>query len=336
MRKNESKRIKTIFILYFIVIFLIFELFIRKWYKEYNLTQKGKIIAEIDGIKFYENDIKYQLFLESQQNNILYTDIDLNKFNKEDIISAVINRYISNRIIKLFKKQKFKLTNSDKFLVDEYRNELMVNKYINDVVFYNVNSQKIQDKYNQLVGEFSQQEVRNISHILFKNEEDALRSYNLIKAKRRSFEMEARNKSLDKATAINGGSIGYVLKEELENKELANLIFILKVGEITKPLQTKDGWEIIKINDSKDMDIKTFDDSKDKIENLLRETQYENFLKTLNIDDIENKIIFYENFKDNNMENNDIQIDYEENNIKNNNNETEMMKNNNSILSNEE
>ena len=333
MRKVESQRLRVVFIVYILVIFIVFELFIRKWYREYNTTKRGKLVAELNGIKFYENDIKYQLLLESQQINNNYMDIDLNNASKEQITSAVINRYISNRIINLFNQQKMKLSNNDKFLIEEYRNELMVNKYMNDIVFFGVDDKKIEEKYGQLVDEFSNREVRNISHILFKSEEDALRSYNLIKAKRRSFEAEAKSKSLDEATAVKGGNLGFVLKEELEDKNLANLIFMLKVGEISKPIQTKDGWEIIKIIDSKEMEIKTLDNSKDSIETLLKETQYENFLKTLKIDNIEDKIIFYENFKDNNIENNNIQTDYEENNDDS--NEIEIMKNNNSILNDE-
>ena len=333
MRKVESQRLRVVFIVYILVIFIVFELFIRKWYREYNTTKRGKLVAELNGIKFYENDIKYQLLLESQQINNNYMDIDLNNASKEQITSAVINRYISNRIINLFNQQKMKLSNNDKFLIEEYRNELMVNKYMNDIVFFGVDDKKIEEKYGQLVDEFSNREVRNISHILFKSEEDALRSYNLIKAKRRSFEAEAKSKSLDEATAVKGGNLGFVLKEELEDKNLANLIFMLKVGEISKPIQTKDGWEIIKIIDSKEMEIKTLDNSKDSIETLLKETQYENFLKTLKIDNIEDKIIFYENFKDSNIENNNIQTDYEENNDDS--NEIEIMKNNNSILNDE-
>ena len=86
-----------------------------------------------------------------------------------------------------------------------------------------------------------------------------------------NFEYQAEKHSLDKASAFNGGSLGYLMKNEIELKDFANIAFILKKGEISKPLKTEHGWHIIKVEDIRKTELKSFNEVKDTVKQFVND-----------------------------------------------------------------
>jgi peptidyl-prolyl cis-trans isomerase C len=86
----------------------------------------------------------------------------------------------------------------------------------------------------------------NASHILVKTEQEAnIAYYDVTHGK--NFEDVAKERSLCPSKK-NGGNLGWFSKGRMV-KEFETAAFILKKGEISRPVKTQFGWHIIKVND---------------------------------------------------------------------------------------
>lgn len=71
-----------------------------------------------------------------------------------------------------------------------------------------------------------------------------------IKEGKRDFAFLARLYSQDKATALNGGEMGFVGRAELE-PEFAHVAFSLPIGKVSRIVQTKKGYHIMEVIDKR-------------------------------------------------------------------------------------
>ena len=83
-------------------------------------------------------------------------------------------------------------------------------------------------------------------------------------AKVQHIEEIAKKESLDKASAANGGDIGYFSRGQLV-PEFERAAAALKVGEVSAPVKTSYGYHIIKVTDKKAGPVLEFDRVKDII-----------------------------------------------------------------------
>jgi parvulin-like peptidyl-prolyl isomerase len=79
----------------------------------------------------------------------------------------------------------------------------------------------------------------------------------------------ARNESDDKASAAQGGEMGWMKDEKMAPRIRAQA-HILAKGAISPTVRLADGWHILKLLDSKDISVAPFDDVKVKLAQLLR------------------------------------------------------------------
>ena len=61
-------------------------------------------------------------------------------------------------------------------------------------------------------------------------------------------------------------------------QDFANIAFILKKDEISKPLKTEHGWHIIKVEDIRKTELKSFNEIKDTVKQLLENDLINDFL----------------------------------------------------------
>lgn len=87
-----------------------------------------------------------------------------------------------------------------------------------------------------------------ISHILFPNDAEANFALRTMKAENISFEAYARIRSRCNETKDRDGDLGYITEDQfpLPNRAIATTAFSLNVGEVSKPVETKAGWHLIK------------------------------------------------------------------------------------------
>jgi peptidyl-prolyl cis-trans isomerase C len=104
-------------------------------------------------------------------------------------------------------------------------------------------------------------------HILVDSEEKAKEVIERIN-KGDDFAKLAAEYSSDPGSKADGGKLGYFSKGQMV-KEFEDAAFVLKKGEVSKPVKSKFGWHVIKVEDRRTKPLPTFDEVKGQIVNSL-------------------------------------------------------------------
>lgn len=100
--------------------------------------------------------------------------------------------------------------------------------------------------------EFGKIRQLHIQKILNDSKEQALRTIDLYKSGR-DFAQLAKERSLDTATAGDGGDLGWVEEgDPFVPAEIMKAAKALKVGEISVPIETADGYVVVRLKDRKE------------------------------------------------------------------------------------
>lgn len=278
MRKDEIKLIKKIVIIIFVLLALIITFLCCLHYRKYHFIDMGRLIAKVDKTKIYEKNIETRLSAITDYYGL--DDIKIDNLTDEEIKAVLLEVYLDKKINKLAKKIKLNKDNDIKFLAKEYYERLIRERYLQEKIFSSVKEEEIKERYNDLVETLNDKEERKISHILVETEEEANRIRNLV-VFRNNFGDLAKKKSLDKESAENNGCIGYVLKEEIAIQEFAEIAFMLKVGEISGPVKTSEGWHIIRVDDSRRINIKPYEEARSEILDKIISEKFHDFMKKI-------------------------------------------------------
>jgi peptidyl-prolyl cis-trans isomerase C len=146
-----------------------------------------------------------------------------------------------------------------------------------------VSEQEVKDYYNKHKEEFTTTSRIRASHILVKTEAEANSVLARLK-KGEKFEDIARKESLDKASAVNGGDIGYFSRGQLV-PEFERAAASLQVGELSGPVKTPYGYHIIRVTDKKAGPVLEFARVKDIIAQKLsgerQKAAFDNYIAEL-------------------------------------------------------
>jgi peptidyl-prolyl cis-trans isomerase C len=119
------------------------------------------------------------------------------------------------------------------------------------------------------------------SHILFSTKKlsdtEALKNAQKIRKilqEGADFSQVAVKESNDKSVKYNKGNLGLFEKGKMV-KPFEEVVFVMQKGEISKPVKTKYGYHLIKLNNKTPAGIKPFEEVKDSIINKLREDDWE-------------------------------------------------------------
>jgi peptidyl-prolyl cis-trans isomerase C len=104
-------------------------------------------------------------------------------------------------------------------------------------------------------------------HILVDTEEKANEVYEKV-GKGEDFAKLAADYSNDPGSKADGGKLGYFAKGQMV-KEFEDVAFALKKGEVSKPVKSKFGWHVIKVEDRRQKALPTFAEVKGQIMNSM-------------------------------------------------------------------
>jgi peptidyl-prolyl cis-trans isomerase D len=109
-----------------------------------------------------------------------------------------------------------------------------------------VTEAEVKAAYEQRINQFSVSEVRNVSHILVKDQGEAEKILAEVRKNPARFAELAKQHSLDTGTAERGGELGAVTRESLDPK-LAEAIYAMKNGEM-RVAQSKFGFHVLRVS----------------------------------------------------------------------------------------
>jgi peptidyl-prolyl cis-trans isomerase C len=98
-----------------------------------------------------------------------------------------------------------------------------------------------------------------VSHILLKTEDDAKKVAEQLKNSK--FEDVAMDKSQDPGSSVKGGDLGWAVPSNFV-KPFGDAMVALSKGQISAPVQSQFGWHVIKLEDTRDMKVPSFDEVK--------------------------------------------------------------------------
>ncbi|QWG32462.1 peptidylprolyl isomerase PrsA [Bacillus mycoides] len=156
--------------------------------------------------------------------------------------------------------EQFKATLENNRLKDEedFKNQIRFKLSLNEAIKQSVTEKDVKDHYKPEI---------KASHILVSDENEAKE----IKKKLdtgTSFEELAKQESQDILSKDNGGDLGYFGAGKM-TPEFEKAAYKLKVGQISNPVKSPNGYHIIKLTDKKD--LKPYDKVKDSIRKDLEE-----------------------------------------------------------------
>ncbi|MDI6841102.1 MAG: peptidylprolyl isomerase [bacterium] len=201
--------------------------------------------------------------------------------NLDSLKNAVLDKLIADKLMIIDARDKgFGKQVADR--LRDFKNRLTINSLYIQVVRkrVKVSPWEIRNYWWHLDKEVS------ASQILVKDKEKAYNVYKeLILGK--DFAELARQHSEDQRTAEKGGDLGWISWGRME-PELQKVIFSLSCGKISRPIRTRNGYYIIKVNDIKKTKRPDFNKQKDMIKQRLESekerqlsTDYLEYLKSI-------------------------------------------------------
>jgi peptidyl-prolyl cis-trans isomerase C len=210
------------------------------------------------------------------------------------VVNELINQYL---ITKQAYNEKLDTDQKVINLVKKSQDKILAKYWLNNYIKNETKEEKIKTFYNNYLKSFQKYKEANASHILVKNNEEAIAIIKKINNKSKFSEL-AKTHSTG-PSGKNGGNLGWFGPGQMV-KEFEQATFSLEKGEISQePVKTKFGFHIIKLNDIRDAKPKKLDEIKqniiDKItkislsnlENKIRNNQK---IKIINFEDIVKKV----------------------------------------------
>ncbi len=161
------------------------------------------------------------------------------------------------------------------------KKEMLSQALIEDFVRnHPIDDDAVKAEYDKAKAKAGDSEYR-ARHILVNSEKEAKDLIaKLTAGKKAKFEDLAKKASKD-SSAGNGGDLGWTLPANLV-PEFANAMVKLKKGEVSKePVQTKFGWHVIRLEDTRKLDFPTFDKLKNRIASQMQQHQLRKFVQEL-------------------------------------------------------
>ncbi|MES2586927.1 MAG: peptidylprolyl isomerase [Pseudomonadota bacterium] len=120
------------------------------------------------------------------------------------------------------------------------------------------------EKQKKLMGDNSTAVQYKVSQIILPSESEALGVIGRLQ-KGESFSKMAKETSIDNASKEQGGSVGWILPQQIL-RPIADVMVNLPKGSISNsPIQVQGGWVIIKLEDKRTMKVPTFEEAKNQL-----------------------------------------------------------------------
>ena len=264
---------------------------------EKTALKVGKEYEMIFGEEIWTSEVEGgKTFKEEFDNEILNVMISLEIVNqqaeKENI--TVTDEEVANEMSSYMQMienvdeyNKFMEENGidEEFLKKHFRQTLIFDKYRNKITSEaQITENDLRDYYNTHIDEYKKEEIK-ASHILITtlndmgeplSEEETAKKESeaqdiLARIKQgEDFEALAKEYSDDKASASNGGDLGYFAKGVMV-PEFEEAAFKLEKGQVSDVVKSSFGYHIIKVDDKRE-EITSYEDEK---ENILGAIRYE-------------------------------------------------------------
>lgn len=159
------------------------------------------------------------------------------------------------------------------------RERILANLLIEHLVAQNITEARIDEMYAEQVALQQLDDEVSVAHILVDSEAQARALYDDIQSGA-SFDSLVFAHTLDEETRLKNGDMGFVAPNKLPDP-FGTIIANTKVGEVSEPFQSEDGWHIILVRERRSQAPKTKEEMRPEIVTFLTLTEISNILGRL-------------------------------------------------------
>jgi len=181
-----------------------------------------------------------------------------------EIYPRIINELINKHLItKRAYNEKLDLDQNVLNLIQKNKDSILAKYWLNNYIKNETSEENIKNFYNEYVKSFKEYTEVNASHILVKTKKEAVSIINKLKKKSQFSEL-AKTFSIG-PSGKNGGNLGWFGPGQMV-KEFEKAAFLIEKGNISqKPIKTKFGFHVIRVNDIRNAKPKKLYEIKKKI-----------------------------------------------------------------------
>lgn len=163
--------------------------------------------------------------------------------------------------------------------LESARERVLGNLLVESLVASGVTEERVRQMYSEQVALQQIDDEVRIRHILLESEADALAARTRIMAGE-DFSSVAFDISLDTATRIEGGELGYV-EPTIIGEPFSSMIADTDVGAVSVPFESEAGWHLIKVEDRRSPPPSTLDQMRPQILTFLTYAEISEILTAL-------------------------------------------------------
>lgn len=205
---------------------------------------KDEVILQAGSSKLTKKELQEDLkTLPPQTKAFLASPEGINRLQDELIKREVL--YEEAKKKDLVKSEEFKRR------LEEFKKITLINMLLEQELknIQQITEQDAKDYYEKNKDQFIKPTEVRLSQIVVKNEDEAKKVYERVD-KGEDFAKIAKELSKDEKTRNSGGDMGFFKKGQLD-PQIENLAFSLRKGQISMPVNRKDGLYIFKVTEVK-------------------------------------------------------------------------------------
>lgn len=274
MRKNSKRGglVSNVFILIAVVVVAASVWFVSGIKSNEDM---GEVVAEVNGSPIYEKEVQEQLnalsggrqadfsALNDDSKFLLVREVAVQKIILEEAIKENVQK--NSKVLKEVKK---------------FQENVVRKQKLTAIGNAAATEEALKKKYEEMVANLEGRKQVKVSHILVRTKKESEKIAKTLRKDKSKFEKLAKEKSIDKKTAANGGSLNYLVTGSMV-KEFEEVALKLKVGSISKPFETKFGWHVIRLEDIGPAQVGTFEEAKPLIKNDISARAIQAYVKEI-------------------------------------------------------
>ena len=196
-------------------------------------------------------------------------------FDENTIFSQIVQQLVNEELLsqKIDKENKLTL-----LALEHEKRSAKAAQMVSKILKNFPNDELVNSAYKNLINELKGSLEYNASHILVK-EEDQAKTIRKDIDNGKNFEALAKEHSIG-PTGKNGGNLNWFDLASMV-PEFSTALMVLSEGDVSQPVQTKFGWHIIKLNETREKKIPEFKKIEAQLRQNLRQKKINDYLKSL-------------------------------------------------------
>lgn len=217
-------------------------------------ADSDKAAALVNGTAIPQSRIDLRLKAATQQGQP--DSPELRNALREDLINLEI---ISQEATKLGLEKQTETTQQ----LELARQSVLAGAFVQDYVkAHPTDEALLKQDYEAMRARVGDKEYK-VSHILIKTEVEAKEIVKRVK--KESFSKVAKQKSEDPGSKDKGGDMGWTVPSNFV-QPFGTAVTTLQKGQISAPVQTQFGWHVIKLEDTRELKVPSFEEVRPNLE----------------------------------------------------------------------